>query len=138
NALTRGQPGFFEPRFPPPYLVQGGGAAATSFYDTTPLLQTLRDYVDFDLLNRGDVRVSLGAVNVRTGNFADVGEVGEETGQAMRRQHAGDAAHAAAQFGQTVHDDQNAQRKAKNQLAGVVRFNHGDLYVPEVDRRTGA
>lgn len=70
NALTRGQPGFFEPRFPPPYLVQGGGAAATSFYDTTPLLQTLRDYVDFDLLNRGDVRVSLGAVNVRTGNFA--------------------------------------------------------------------
>lgn len=70
QALAAGQPGFFKPRYPPPFWVQGGGPAATSFYDTTPLAATLHDYVDFDLLNRGDVRVSLGAVNVRTGNFA--------------------------------------------------------------------
>ncbi|MCD0503081.1 DUF3734 domain-containing protein [Bordetella petrii] len=70
HALTAGQPGFFKPRFPPPYLLRGGGPASTSFYDTAPLADTLRQYVDFDLLNRGDVRVSLGAVNVRTGNFA--------------------------------------------------------------------
>lgn len=69
SALTSGQPGFFKPRFPPPNLWQSG-PGATSFYDTSPLLATLHEYVDFDLLNRGDVRVSLGAVNVRTGNFA--------------------------------------------------------------------
>lgn len=69
SALTAGQPGFFKPRYPPPYLSQHG-PGATSFYDTSPLLATLQHYVDFDLLNSGDVRVSLGAVNVRTGNFA--------------------------------------------------------------------
>jgi NTE family protein len=69
-ALWQGQPGFFKPRFPPPYLVQGGGPQAASFYDTTPLVKTLETYIDFDLLNSGGVRVSLGAVNVRTGNFA--------------------------------------------------------------------
>lgn len=68
SALTAGQPGFFKPRYPPAYWSHGG-PGATSFYDTTPLLATLHQFVDFDLLNRGDVRVSLGAVNVRTGNF---------------------------------------------------------------------
>jgi NTE family protein len=38
-----------------------------SFYDTTPLKRTLEELVDFDLINRREVRVSLGAVNVRTG-----------------------------------------------------------------------
>jgi len=70
QALMAGQPGFFKPRFPPPYWLHGGGPAATSFYDTTPLAATLRQYVDFDLLNRGEVRASFGAVNVRTGNFS--------------------------------------------------------------------
>jgi NTE family protein len=70
HALMQGQPGFFKPRFPPPYWQHGGGPEATSFYDTAPLLQTLETYIDFDLLNSGCVRVSLGAVNVRTGNFA--------------------------------------------------------------------
>ncbi|CAP43607.1 DUF3734 domain-containing protein [Bordetella petrii] len=70
QALVSGQPGFFKPRFPPPYWLQGGGPAATSFYDTSALADTLRQYVDFDLLNRGEVRASFGAVNVRTGNFA--------------------------------------------------------------------
>src|SRR5690606_8302048 len=50
QALTSGQPGFFTPRYPPPYWLHGGGPAATSFYDTTPLAATLRQYVDFDLL----------------------------------------------------------------------------------------
>ncbi|ARP97392.1 patatin-like phospholipase family protein [Bordetella genomosp. 13] len=70
RALTQGQPGFFTPRFPPPYVLRDAGAASTSYYDTTPLIATLRTYVDFDLLNRGAVRASFGAVNVRTGNFA--------------------------------------------------------------------
>lgn len=70
QALTAGQPGFFRPRYPPPYWLRAAGPASTSFYDTTPLADTLRRYVDFDLLNRGGMRLSLGAVNVRTGNFA--------------------------------------------------------------------
>lgn len=69
HALTSGQPGFFKLRYPPPYLMHSG-PQATSFYDTSPLVETLNRYVDFDLLNRGDVRASFGAVNVRTGNFA--------------------------------------------------------------------
>ncbi|WP_343714367.1 patatin-like phospholipase family protein, partial [Inquilinus sp.] len=69
RALFQGQPGFFKPRFPPPFLSPFGGDAATSFYDTSPLRDTLVRLVDFDRLNSGETRVSVGAVNVRTGNF---------------------------------------------------------------------
>src|SRR5690606_35073239 len=41
-----------------------------SYYDTRPLRQTLEALVDFDRINGGNTRLSLGAVNVRTGNFA--------------------------------------------------------------------
>ena len=50
--------------------VAWAGAASTSFYDTSALADTLRQFVDFDLLNAGKVRASFGVVNVRTGNFA--------------------------------------------------------------------
>jgi NTE family protein len=69
RALLQGQPGFFKPRFPPPFMSPFAGDAATSFYDTSPLNQTLEKLVDFDRLNSGEVRVSIGAVNVRTGNL---------------------------------------------------------------------
>jgi NTE family protein len=69
TVLAKGVPGFFEPRMPPPYLpwVKGG---PPSYYDTTPLRATLEGLVDFDLINRKEMRLSLGAVNVRTGDFA--------------------------------------------------------------------
>ncbi|MGY8663351.1 patatin-like phospholipase family protein [Bradyrhizobium sp. UFLA05-109] len=69
RALFQGQPGFFKPRFPSPFWSPFSGDAATSFYDTAPLQRTLETLVDFDRLNSGDVRVSVGAVNVRTGNL---------------------------------------------------------------------
>ena len=69
RALFQGQPGFFKPRFPPPLWSPFSGDSATSYYDTSPLSQTLKRLVDFDRLNAGDVRVSVGAVNVRTGNL---------------------------------------------------------------------
>ncbi len=69
RALFLGQNGFFKPRFPPPFLSMFSGEAATSFYDTTPLRRTLERLVDFDRLNSGEVRVSVGAVNVRSGNL---------------------------------------------------------------------
>ncbi|MDY6949742.1 MAG: DUF3734 domain-containing protein, partial [Pseudomonadota bacterium] len=67
---VNGIPGFFSPRFPPPFAQFPGTPGATSFYDTAPLRATLLELVDFDLLNAGDVRLSVGAVNVLTGNFA--------------------------------------------------------------------
>lgn len=65
-----GVPGFFSPRLPTPYQLLCNPESLISHYDTDPLIQSLERLVDFDLLNRSDVRVSLGAVNVRTGNFA--------------------------------------------------------------------
>ncbi len=63
-----GVPGFFTPRLPLPFFASDGSEGALSLYDTTPLKATLEGLVDFDLINRRDVRLSLGAVNVRTGN----------------------------------------------------------------------
>jgi NTE family protein len=47
----------------------GGSPDTTSFYDTTPILATLERFADFDRINSGEMRVSLGATNVETGNF---------------------------------------------------------------------
>jgi NTE family protein len=69
-SLVKGQPGFFKPRLPPPFLQAPGAVGATSFYDTTELKATLERLVDFDRINNDHTRLSVGAVNVRTGNFA--------------------------------------------------------------------
>ena len=68
-AVTTGVPGFFEPRVPPPVFMPQGTPQAISVYDTSPLHATLLELVDFDLLNSGPVRVSLGAVQVKTDNM---------------------------------------------------------------------
>ncbi|GGF64187.1 membrane protein [Azorhizobium oxalatiphilum] len=68
-TMNVGQPGFFKPRFPNPWLLPTGASNATSLYDTSPLRDTLLKLVDFDLINKGDIRFSVGAANVRTGNF---------------------------------------------------------------------
>ena len=67
SAMVFGIPGFYQPRPVPPYLAREGSIAALSFYDTEPLRATLDELVDFDLVNDGAIRLSLGAVNVRTG-----------------------------------------------------------------------
>ena len=69
QVMLFGVPGFFSPRFPPAPLQQRGTLEAISFYDTTPMRQTLERLVDFDRINAGPTRLSVGAVNVRTGNF---------------------------------------------------------------------
>ncbi|MGH8687682.1 MAG: patatin-like phospholipase family protein [Burkholderiales bacterium] len=65
-----GLPGFFAPRFPAAPFQVPGTSAALSYYDTAPLRATLDRLVDFDLLNSGALRLSVGTVNVRSGNFA--------------------------------------------------------------------
>ena len=68
SAITFGVPGFFSPRPLPPFFAPDGSFGALSFYDTAPLKATLEELVDFDLINRKQVRLSLGAVNLRNGN----------------------------------------------------------------------
>jgi NTE family protein len=68
-TMALGQPGFFKPWPIAPWLQLRGALAATSYYDTGPLEETLRRVIDFDRLNSGAARLSVGAVNVRSGNF---------------------------------------------------------------------
>ena len=70
QVMLGGVPGFFTPRFPPPWLSPPGSEGATSFYDTKALQATLEGLIDFDRINAREMRLSVGAVNVRTGNFA--------------------------------------------------------------------
>ncbi|MEM5276239.1 patatin-like phospholipase family protein [Cupriavidus taiwanensis] len=72
RAMLEGQRGFFQPRSWPALMSRYSDPTHASFYDTKPLKATLERFADFDLINhRPDLmRVSVGAVNVRTGNFA--------------------------------------------------------------------
>jgi NTE family protein len=54
---------------PPAFLAPDATPEALSIYDTSPLRRTLGELVDFDFLNRDQhVRLSVGSVNVHTGN----------------------------------------------------------------------
>jgi NTE family protein len=68
-TMMAGQPGFFEPRVPNPWLSFAGARTATSYYDNGPLRETLRTLVDFSIINSQAMRFAVGAVNVLTGNF---------------------------------------------------------------------
>lgn len=68
-VMAFGVPGFFRPNFlPPPFHIKGS-SGAIAYYDTTPLIETLDSLVNWDLLNDGPVRLSVGAVNIETGDF---------------------------------------------------------------------
>jgi NTE family protein len=60
---------FFRLRQPFPWLQPDGALEATSIYETNILKPTLERLVDFDRINACAMRFSVGAVNVRTGNF---------------------------------------------------------------------
>lgn len=68
-TLTGGAPGFFVPRLFSPALRQDLSPDVASYYDISPLRETLLDLVDFDRLNAGEVRYCAGAVNIAKGNF---------------------------------------------------------------------
>jgi NTE family protein len=70
-VVCAGVPGFFRPRIPSPWFHPPGTLEATSYFDTQPLKATLERFVDFDRVNadKKDTRLSLGAVNVRSGNL---------------------------------------------------------------------
>ena len=68
-TATAGVAGFFRPRVPPAVFYPPGAPEALSYYDTAPLRATLEKLVDFDRINAREVRLSLGAVNVRNGQL---------------------------------------------------------------------
>lgn len=63
RAAAFGQPNFFRPRIGAPWL----GAGAPGWYDVQPLRNIVERLVDFDRINAGGTRLSVGAVNVCTG-----------------------------------------------------------------------
>ncbi|HEX4596590.1 MAG TPA: patatin-like phospholipase family protein [Burkholderiaceae bacterium] len=70
RALLEGQNGFFVPRPWYAHTLASQGPHMASFYDTRPLRATLERFADFDRINdAGEMRVSVGAVNVRNGNM---------------------------------------------------------------------
>ncbi|MBY0406787.1 MAG: DUF3734 domain-containing protein [Rickettsiales bacterium] len=69
HTIMIGIPGFFTPRIPG--FKGEGSIEATSFYDSASLKTTLERFVDFDRINNGDIHFSIGAVNVKSGNFTD-------------------------------------------------------------------
>lgn len=71
-TIMKGQKGFFSPNktnFGLIVKLKNQNIEKLSYYDTSELKETLLKYVDFDLINKGDVKVSLGVVNVETGKF---------------------------------------------------------------------
>lgn len=68
-AAAFGAPGMFAPRIFGPWLQPPGTLESTSYYDTSDLRATLERFVDFDRINAGEMRFSVGAVNVTSGNF---------------------------------------------------------------------
>ena len=70
TTVTHGIPGFFAPN---PAAWQGPqailGIDAASYYSTAPLRETLSSLVDFDYLNACPTRLTVGAVNVRSGRM---------------------------------------------------------------------
>jgi NTE family protein len=69
NVLFFGAPDFFFPRVPSAVLFPTGNAHEISYYDNSPLKVTLERLVDFDRINAGYPRLSVGAVDVSTANF---------------------------------------------------------------------
>lgn len=69
TAATAGVPGFYRPHMFPPSFAPAGSDNARSIYDTRPLIETLNAHVDWDRLNDGPMRLSVGAVDVESGNF---------------------------------------------------------------------
>jgi NTE family protein len=71
QTLAHGVPGFFKPRGPQAWdMNRRAPLAELGFYDTAPLAATLRELVDFERIAAAETRLTLCAVNVRTGGLA--------------------------------------------------------------------
>lgn len=60
--------GFFSPWPVSPWFQQLGTTEARSYYNPVELKETLMRFIDFNLINSGKIRLSMCAVNIRSGN----------------------------------------------------------------------
>jgi NTE family protein len=67
SAVFSGQPNFYSPRWMRGEFPFVEEPDKLSYYDTTPLRDTLLKLIDFDYLNQSPIRLSLGSVQVKTG-----------------------------------------------------------------------
>lgn len=67
QTMLMGQPAFFHARAISPWLASPGTPGGMSYYTPEELRRTLEDIVDLERINNGSIRLSLGAVNVTTG-----------------------------------------------------------------------
>lgn len=77
-GTVTGAPGFYSHWFPARASYPTCAPGPVSYYDTSPLRATLLKFVDFDRINSGETRFSIGAVNVQTGNMKWFDNRGEE------------------------------------------------------------
>ncbi|MCG3863566.1 MULTISPECIES: patatin-like phospholipase family protein [unclassified Photobacterium] len=68
SALWCGQPGFFNPKLWPSAF-SSYKTEELSYYDTSPLKDTLNELIDFDYLNEKHIRLSLCSVDLASGDF---------------------------------------------------------------------
>jgi NTE family protein len=66
-TMLYGAPGFFVPRNSPPLTTMAQKPDEVSLYDTSPLKATLEKLVDFDLINKVPIQLSVGATSAKTG-----------------------------------------------------------------------
>jgi NTE family protein len=67
STVVGGIPGFFEAHAPAFWGANSPlGSERAGFYSTAPLRKTLSELVDFDLISRSNMRLTVGAANVRT------------------------------------------------------------------------
>jgi NTE family protein len=73
DVTARGVPGFFSPRSPNPFVLGWPvPAEQASFYDTSPLAETLARLVDFKHLNDpGGMRLTVSAMKVACGSLVN-------------------------------------------------------------------
>jgi NTE family protein len=70
TIMSQGVPGFFKPNGAALWgPLAPLGAEHAAWYDTAPLAETLRDHVNFDRIGRGATRLTVGAVNVESGQM---------------------------------------------------------------------
>lgn len=66
-TLMWGRPNIFQHRWPGLWSALPGAPNDVAMFDHAPLLASINRYVDFERLNRGDIRVTIGCVDVASG-----------------------------------------------------------------------
>ena len=80
SALLWGAPSFFKPRIPPPIFMPVSSPGKLSFYDVSPLKTLLGQLVDFDRLNSGAMRLTVGVTHIKSGNYVTFDTIDRKIG----------------------------------------------------------